>query len=62
MMIASYVPHTLLSPGIELWAEVGIEEGNGNPLQYSYLRNPIVRGAWWAVVYGVEKSGTRLSD
>ena len=28
-------------------------EGNGNPLQYSYLGNPIVRGAWWATVYGV---------
>ena len=28
-------------------------EGNGNPLQYSCQGNPIVRGAWWAIVYGV---------
>ena len=30
-------------------------EGNGNPLQYSYLGNPMDRGAWWATVLGVEK-------
>ena len=28
-------------------------EGNGNPLQYSCLENPLDRGAWWATVYGV---------
>ena len=28
-------------------------EGNGNPLQYSYLGNPMDRGAWWATVHGV---------
>ena len=28
-------------------------EGNGNPLQYSYLENPMDRGAWWATVHGV---------
>ena len=27
--------------------------GNGNPLQYSYLGNPMDRGAWWATVHGV---------
>ena len=37
-------------------------EGNGNPLQYSYLENPVDRGAWRATVYGVTKSWTRLSD
>ena len=37
-------------------------EGNGNPLQYSYLENPMDRGAWWATVHGVAKSRTRLSD
>ena len=31
-------------------------EGNGNPLQYSYLRNPMDRGAWWAAVHAVAKS------
>ena len=37
-------------------------EGNGNPLQYSCLENPIDRGPWWATVHGVAKSQTRLSD
>ena len=37
-------------------------EGNGNPLQYSCLENPMDRGAWWAAVQGVAKSRTRLSD
>ena len=36
-------------------------EGNGNPLQYSCLENPRDGGAWWAAVYGVAKSWTRLS-
>ena len=31
------------------------EGGNGNPLQYSYLGNPMDRGAWWAAVHGVTK-------
>ena len=30
-------------------------EGNGNPLQYSYLGNPTEREAWWATVHGVAK-------
>ena len=30
-------------------------EGNGNPLQYSCLENPVDRGAWWAAVHGVTK-------
>ena len=33
-------------------------EGNGNPLQYSCLENPMDRGAWWAAVHGVTKSWT----
>ena len=37
-------------------------EGNGNPLQYSCLENPMDGGAWWATVRGVAKSRTRLSD
>ena len=39
-----------------------IEEGNGNPLQCSCLENPRDRGAWWAVVYGVAQSRTRLKQ
>ena len=37
-------------------------EGNGNPLQYSCLEDPMDRGAWWAAVRRVAKSRTRLSD
>ena len=37
-------------------------EGNGNPLQYSCLENPMDRGAWWATDHRVTKSQTRLSD
>ena len=33
-------------------------EGNGNPLQYSSLKNSMDRGAWWATVYGVTKYQT----
>ena len=36
-------------------------EGNGNPLQYSWLGNPMERGAWWATVYWVTKSWIGLS-
>ena len=37
-------------------------EGNGNPLQYSCLENPMDGGAWWTTVHGVTKSRTRLSN
>ena len=37
-------------------------EGNGTPLQYSCLENPMGGGAWWAAVHEVAKSRTRLSD
>ena len=37
-------------------------EGNGNPLQYSCLENPMNRGAWQGTVHGVAKSWTRMSD
>ena len=37
-------------------------EGNGNPLQYSCLENPMDGGAWWAAVHGVSRNRTRLSD
>ena len=39
------IPESGRSPG----------EGNGNPIQYSCLGNPMVRGAWWATVHGVAK-------
>ena len=37
-------------------------KGNGNPLQYSYLENPVDRGASLTIVHGVTKSRTQLSD
>ena len=42
--------------------EMTLGEGNGTPLQYSCLENPMDRGAWWAAVHGVAESRTRLSD
>ena len=39
---------------------LSIGEGNGNPLQYSCLENPVDRGAWWAAVHGVAQSWTRV--
>ena len=39
-----------------------IREGNGTPLQYSCLENPMNGGAWWAAVHGVTRSWTKLSD
>ena len=37
-------------------------EGNGTPLQYSCMQNPMDGGAWWAAVHGVARSRARLSD
>ena len=37
-------------------------EGNGNPLLYSCLENPMDIEAWWAIVHGIAKSWTRLND
>ena len=37
-------------------------QGDGTPLQYSCLENPMDGGAWWAAVPGIAKSRTRLSD
>ena len=47
--------------GGQKWIYPGLfGEGNGNPLQCSCLENPRDRGAWWAAVYGVAQSRTRL--
>ena len=50
--ILTFWPTPCIKPG----------EGNGNPLQYFCLENPMDGGAWWARVHGVTKSRTRLSD
>ena len=44
------------------WLEKESGEGNGTPLQYSGLENPMDGGAWWATVHKVAKSQTWLSD
>ena len=44
--------------GSILGSESSPGEGNGYPLQYSCLENPMDRGAWWATIHGVIKSGT----
>ena len=49
---------------LTIWYSLGLvlREGDGTPLQYSCLENPMDGGAWWAAVHGVSKSQTRLSD
>ena len=51
------------STEVEIKYSVGsVGAGNGTPLQYSCLENPMDGGAWWAAVHGVARSWTRLSD
>ena len=45
-----------------LYLSIFFREGNGTPLKYSCLENPMDGGAWWAVVPGVAEGRTRLSD
>ena len=47
-------------PARSLGGEDSPGEGNGNPLQYSCLENPMERGPWLAVVHSVAKSRTQL--
>ena len=49
-------------PGLIRGSGIPPGEGNGYPLQYSCLKNPMDRGAWRATVHGVAKSWTRLSN
>ena len=58
LFLASLFCSINLSPKIY----VSLGEGNGNPLQYSSLGNPMDGGAWWATVHGVAKSWTELSN
>ena len=52
MYIFEYMPYSIHRCG----------EGNGMPLRYSCLENPLDGGAWWAAIHGVAKSRTPLSD
>ena len=53
-----FVPHSRAY----LVAQMVKGEGNGSPLQYSCLENPVDRGAWWAAVHRVAQSRTRLKQ
>ena len=57
MLFSSFPLATYFTHG-----RVYVGDGNGIPLQYSCLENPVDGGAWWAVVHGVAKSQTRLSN
>ena len=59
LLIVSFAAQKLLSL---IRSHLFIGEGNGTPLQYSCLENPMDGGAWWAAVHGAAKSQTRLSD
>ena len=47
---------------IRQYLEIFGGEGDGTPLQYSFLENPMDGGAWWAAVHGVTEGRTLLSD
>ena len=54
--------HWNLLPEDSERSEESSREGDGDPLQYSWLENPMDGGAWWAAVHAVVKSRTQLSD
>ena len=60
--IYSYYRILSLFPVLYILVAYFTGEGNGTPLQYSCLENPMDRGAWKAAVHGVAKGRTRLSD
>ena len=65
LCITEYMPIALIAlERTRVLAALGRScgEGNGTPLQYSCLENPMDRGAWWAAVHGVTEGQTRLSD
>ena len=57
-----YLSHEIVNPDFMYFdiPRVSIGEGNGTPLQCSRLENPRDGGAWWAAIYGVAQSRTRL--
>ena len=55
-------PANVGDSGSTPWSRRSPEGGNGNPLKYSCLGNPMDRGVWWATVHGVTKSQTRFND
>ena len=57
-----YSSIAVLSRELLVKAKKEFGDGNGTPLQYSCLENPMDGGAWWAAVHGVAKSRARLSN
>ena len=62
MFIQLTIPPTHQYPQSHFGLYLGDREGNGTPLQYSCLEDPIDGGAWWAAGHEVAKSWTQLSD
>ena len=60
--LKSFLQHHSSKASILLHSAFFIGEGNGTPLQYSYLENPMDGEAWKAAVHGVAEGQTRLSD
>jgi len=59
----SAIGHSFYFPALILGSfALAFGEGNGTPLQYSCLENPMGGGAWWAAVHGVAKSQVQLRD
>ena len=61
-MLPAGASHAWFRPHLCMALPPSPGEGNGTPLQYSCLENPMDGGAWWADVHGVANSWTRLSD
>ena len=61
-MFILYICVSILALEIRFICTIFLGEGNGTPLQYSCLENPMDGGAWWTAVHGVAQSRTRLSD
>ena len=60
--MVKHLPIMWVDPGSVPGSGRSHGEGNGNPLQYSYLENPMDGGAWQATVHRVAKSRTRLGN
>ena len=58
----AHIKHCSTNVGLDSIYSIKGGEGNGTPLQYSCLENPMDGGAWWAAVHGVAKSQTPLSN
>ena len=58
--LVKHPPAMQVDPGLITESGKSPGEGNGNPLQYSYLENPMDRGTWWATVHGLARVGHDL--